>query len=124
MQIGSSRNSLLKHKKPDLLISDLRCPGGGADYFILKYRTMMIKELIFRMGKPTPKFYRDLRNVGLAVGAIGTALLSAAVVSLGGYLVVGGTVMGIISQSATERWHLQKKVHGRYAKGLLFEEEG
>lgn len=88
----------------------------------------MLKEFIYRLGKPTPEFFRKMRNVGITVGAIGTALLTAPValpvglVSLGGYLVVGGTVMGIISQSTAERWHLQKKKDGRFTKGMIFEE--
>lgn len=89
----------------------------------------MLREFLFRLAKPTPKFFRDLRNIGIGLGAVGGALLTApvvlpaAVISLGGYLVVTGSVMGVIAQTATDRHHLQKKQkNGRYAKGLAFEE--
>ncbi len=81
-----------------------------------------------RLGKPTPRFFKSLRNIGLAVGAVGTALITApvvlpaAVVTLGGYLVVSGSVMGIVAQTATEKNHLQKRVNGKFSKGYIFED--
>ncbi len=58
------------------------------------------------MKAPTPKFFRVLRTIGLALAATGGTLLAApvalpsALVALGGYLTVAGGVMTAVSQSA------------------------
>ena len=63
---------------------------------------------IKRCGEDTPPFFRKLRTVGLVLAAAGTALVSApvalpaAVVSVGTYLIVGGTVATAVSQAATK----------------------
>jgi hypothetical protein len=60
------------------------------------------------MKKPTPVFFKSVRNVGLVVAAIGTTLLTAPIVlpgilvSIGGYLVVAGGVITAVSQSAVK----------------------
>ncbi|MBI5373730.1 MAG: hypothetical protein HZA79_17020 [Sphingobacteriales bacterium] len=60
--------------------------------------------LIERANRPTPKFFRVLRNIGLTVAAIGTSIIAAPValpailVKLAGYLAVAGTVMSGVSQ--------------------------
>ena len=60
--------------------------------------------IIERAKAPTPKFFKVLRNVGLALAAAGGALLAAPIslpagmVALGGYLTVGGTVLTAVSQ--------------------------
>jgi uncharacterized membrane protein HdeD (DUF308 family) len=65
-------------------------------------------KLIERMKAPTPKFFRVLRNVGLALAAAGGALLTApislpaAVVAVAGYLTVAGGVITAVSQSAVD----------------------
>lgn len=64
---------------------------------------MKLKE---RMKAPTPKFFRVLRTVGLALAATGGALLTApvalpaALITMAGYLTVVGGVMSAVSQSA------------------------
>lgn len=64
--------------------------------------------VIKRMQEPTPKFFQKIRNIGLALGAIGAAILAAPValpallVKLAGYLVIAGTVAGAISQTAVK----------------------
>lgn len=61
-----------------------------------------------RLQSPTPKFFRVLRNIGLALAAAGGVILTApiglpaAVVALGGYLTVAGGVMTAVSQSAVD----------------------
>lgn len=61
-----------------------------------------------RLQSPTPKFFRVLRNIGLALAAAGGVILTApiglpaAVVTLGGYLTVAGGVMTAVSQSAVD----------------------
>jgi uncharacterized membrane protein HdeD (DUF308 family) len=65
-------------------------------------------KLIERLKAPTPKFFRVLRNVGLALAAAGGALLTApislpaAVVAVAGYLTVAGGVMTAVSQTAVD----------------------
>ena len=64
--------------------------------------------IIARAKAPTPKFFKVLRNVGLALAAAGGALLAApislpaGIVALGGYLTVGGTVLTEVSQVTVE----------------------
>lgn len=62
--------------------------------------------LVSRVQEPTPKWFRIVRNIGLALSAVGGVLvaapvaLPAAVVSIGGYLLLGGTIIGAVSQTA------------------------
>ena len=64
--------------------------------------------IIERAKAPTPKFFKVLRNVGLALAAADGALLAApislpaGIVALGGYLTVGGTVLTEVSQVTVE----------------------
>lgn len=61
-------------------------------------------KLLKRAIRPTPKFFRSLRNIGLAVAAAGTSIIAAPValpailIKLAGYLTVAGTVMSGVSQ--------------------------
>ncbi len=61
-----------------------------------------------RCGQETPPFFKKLRTVGLIVAAAGTAVISApislpaVVLTIGGYLIVGGTVATAVSQAAIE----------------------
>ena len=65
-------------------------------------------KIVKRVKSPTPKFFKRLRNIGLAVAAIGTTLISAPValptliVKIAGYLAVAGGVAGTISQTAVK----------------------
>jgi len=58
-----------------------------------------------RYKKPTPKFFRTLRNIGIALAATGGALLAAPIslpaiiLSIAGYLTVAGTVATAVSQA-------------------------
>ena len=62
--------------------------------------------LVSRIQQPTPKWFRIVRNIGLALSAVGGVLvaapvaLPAAVVSVGGYLLLGGSIIGAVSQTA------------------------
>lgn len=59
-----------------------------------------------RAKAPTPKFFKVLRNVGLALAAVGTTILASPVslpvivTSVGGYLIVAGGVASAVSQLA------------------------
>ena len=67
-----------------------------------------MKKIVNRMKKPTPSFFKKLRNVGLTVAAAGTTLLAAPIslplliVKIGGYLALAGGVMSTVSQSAVK----------------------
>ncbi len=58
-----------------------------------------------RYSKPTPKFFRTLRNIGIALAATGGAILAAPislpaiVLTIAGYLTVAGTVATTVSQA-------------------------
>lgn len=60
------------------------------------------------MQKPTPSFFKKIRNIGLALAAISATLLTApvalpaVVVKIAGYLAVAGGVMSTISQTAVK----------------------
>lgn len=64
--------------------------------------------LVERAFADTPRFFRKLRTVGLALAAVSGALLAAPValpaivVSIAGYLAVAGTVATAVSQVAVE----------------------
>jgi len=63
--------------------------------------------IIKRVKAPTPKFFKVLRNIGLALAAVGGTILSApialpvVVTSIGGYLAVAGGVVSAVSQLTT-----------------------
>jgi len=65
-----------------------------------------LKSFFARCGEDTPPFFKKLRIAGLVIAAAGTTLLAApvalpaAVLALGGYLVVGGAVATAMSQAA------------------------
>lgn len=63
-----------------------------------------MKKIINRVSAPTPKFFKVLRNIGLALAAVGGTLLTAPVslptiiVTIGGYVAVAGGVLSAVSQ--------------------------
>jgi hypothetical protein len=63
--------------------------------------------LIKRAKAPTPKFFKVLRNIGLALAAVGGTILAApialpvVVTTVGGYLAVAGSVVSAVSQLTT-----------------------
>ena len=60
--------------------------------------------LVERAISPTPTFFQKLRNIGLALAAVGAAIIAAPValptivVTIAGYLAVAGTVLSGVSQ--------------------------
>ena len=64
---------------------------------------------IKRAKAPTPKFFKVLRNIGLALAAVGGTILAApialpvVVTSVAGYLAVAGGVISAVSQLTTEK---------------------
>ena len=67
-----------------------------------------MKNIVQRVKAPTPKFFKKVRNIGLALAAIGTTLLTApvslpaVVIKIAGYLAVAGGVAGTVSQTAVK----------------------
>ena len=65
--------------------------------------------LIKRAKAPTPKFFKVLRNIGLAFAAIGGTIVAAPIAlpvvvsTIGGYLAVAGGVVSAVSQLTTEK---------------------
>ncbi len=68
-----------------------------------------MKEIIQRAKKPTPSFFKKLRNIGLVLVAVSTAIvtapiaLPAVVVTTAGYAAVAGGVISAVSQITTEK---------------------
>ena len=64
--------------------------------------------LVQRVKAPTPKFFKILRTIGLALATVGGALLAApivlpaAVISVAGYVALAGGVMTAVSQTAVD----------------------
>lgn len=75
---------------------------------IFKTKNMENLSLMERLKSPTPKFFRILRNIGLGLAAAGGVLVAAPVsipvglVTLGGYLIVAGSVATAVAQTAVE----------------------
>lgn len=63
--------------------------------------------IIDRFKSPTPKFFKILRNIGLGLAAAGGILVAAPIalpalaVTIGGYLIVAGSVATAVSQAVT-----------------------
>ena len=66
-----------------------------------------MKKIINRAKAPTPKFFKVLRTVGLALAAVGGTILAAPValptivITIGGYVAVAGGVLTAASQLTT-----------------------
>ncbi|NHN24099.1 hypothetical protein FIA58_000285 [Flavobacterium jejuense] len=66
-----------------------------------------MKKILNRATSPTPKFFKVLRNIGLALAAVGGTILAAPVVlpaiviTIGGYVAVAGGVLTAASQLTT-----------------------
>jgi uncharacterized membrane protein HdeD (DUF308 family) len=71
--------------------------------------------ILKRAKAPTPKFFKVLRNLGLALAAIGGTILAAPIAlpvvltSAAGYLTVAGGVLSAISQLTTKEVEILRK---------------
>ena len=60
--------------------------------------------LFQRAQAPTPKFFRLMRAIGISLAAVGGAIVSApislplAIITIGGYMIVAGSVATAVSQ--------------------------
>lgn len=70
-------------------------------------KNVIMKKIINRAKAPTPKFFKVLRTVGLALAAVGGTILAAPialpaiVTTIGGYVAVAGSVLSAASQLTT-----------------------
>lgn len=66
-----------------------------------------MEQLYKRFLEPTPQFWKNIQKVGLALGVIGGAFVAspvATLVSIGGYLIMAGSiVVGLSQLTSTER---------------------
>jgi uncharacterized membrane protein HdeD (DUF308 family) len=66
-----------------------------------------MKKVIGRLTAPTPKFFKVLRTIGMALAAVGGTILAAPVAlpvivtTIGGYVAVAGGVLSAVSQLTT-----------------------
>ena len=71
----------------------------------MKNKNMNIVE---RALAPTPKWFKVLRTVGIALASVGGIIIASPValpvglVSAAGYLVLGGSIMSVVSQTAVK----------------------
>jgi hypothetical protein len=69
---------------------------------------MKMKQIVNRLQKPTPTFFKKVRNIGLALAAVSATILASPValpvlvVKIAGYLAVAGGVMSTVSQTAVK----------------------
>ena len=62
--------------------------------------------LVDRTLAPTPKWFKILRTIGIALASVGGAIIASPValpvglVSAAGYLVLGGSIISVVSQTA------------------------
>ncbi len=67
-------------------------------------KTVIMNKIINRAKAPTPKFFKVLRTIGLALAAVGGTILAAPialpaiVTTVGGYIAVAGGVLSAASQ--------------------------
>jgi len=64
--------------------------------------------VVERVKAPTPKFFKTLRTIGLALAAVGGAILAspialpAGLVAAAGYVILAGGVVTAVSQTAVD----------------------
>ena len=64
--------------------------------------------LVERTLAPTPKWFKILRTVGIALASVGGVIIASPValpvglVSAAGYLVLGGSIISVVSQTAVK----------------------
>lgn len=64
--------------------------------------------LVERLKSPTPKWFKTIRNIGIALASVGGLILASPIalpvvlVSAAGYLVLGGSIISAVSQTAVK----------------------
>ena len=71
----------------------------------MKNKNMNVVE---RTLAPTPKWFKVLRTVGIALASVGGVIIASPValpvglISVAGYLVLGGSIISVVSQTAVK----------------------
>lgn len=82
-----------------------------------------MRTIIQRARAATPPFFQKLRNIGLAIAGVATALLTApvslpaVVTTIAGYIVTAGAVTAAVSQLTVPTDARSKKLKQRSQKG-------
>ena len=64
--------------------------------------------VVERIVSPTPKWFKILRTVGIALASVGGIIIASPIalpvglVSAAGYLVLGGSIISVVSQTAVQ----------------------
>jgi len=64
--------------------------------------------LVERTLAPTPKWFKILRTIGIALASVGGIIIASPIalpvglVSAAGYLVLGGSIISVVSQTAVK----------------------
>jgi hypothetical protein len=64
--------------------------------------------IVERALAPTPEWFKILRTIGIALASVGGAIIASPValpvglVSAAGYLVLGGSIISVVSQTAVK----------------------
>ena len=64
--------------------------------------------LIDRIKAPTPKWFKIIRNISIVLASIGGIIIASPValpvglVSVAGYLVLGGSIISVVSQTGVQ----------------------
>lgn len=67
-----------------------------------------MKKILKRAQRPTPRFFKKVRTISVALAGVSAAILAAPValpavlVKVAGYLAVAGAVAGSVSQTAVK----------------------
>ena len=78
--------------------------------------------LVERYKKPTPKFFKTLRNIGIALATAGGAIIAAPVsmpalvVTIATYMTVAGTVATAVSQAVVTDGNTEKNTSSKKNK--------
>lgn len=70
-------------------------------------------KLAERFEAPTPKFFRKLRNIGLALAAVGATILAspvvvpAVIVNIAGYLTLAGSILTAVSEATVDEEEME-----------------
>ena len=71
--------------------------------------------IVERVKAPTPKWFKIVRTIGITLTAVGGAILAAPVaipatiVTVAGYLTLGGTIATAVAQTAIQTEENEKK---------------
>jgi uncharacterized membrane protein HdeD (DUF308 family) len=64
--------------------------------------------VVERVKAPTPKWFKTLRTIGIALASVGGIIIASPIalpvglVSAAGYLVLGGSIISVVSQTAVK----------------------